>query len=330
MISALILGCNILLSISRKLQSLRTWCETSWRHCCGMVEFLNFLSDPGASHKSILLIILCEIRVLGPFMRCTLVYIRIKVLRFVTCGQARLVVWCRVAGSCKATIHFGVEAGRSFRSWWMKTCHLRLLTALFRRSAQIHSLSRHHTDDIVLTCVDSLAPCGCSTPQVVLIIELVVACGAIVVVETGLPPARSLRHRPISCLIALDVAWDAYGSWCVHDFFDIVGLIKGCSAASILGIHIIIVCHESVYLSLILHVVVLLIVVWTIVSGILNTIDVTRLRVAILSLGVVGISRGITLWTRAVDVAYCANLASTNHSRWLSILTYKDDEMHLI
>ena len=180
MISALILSSDILLSISGKLQSLRTWCETSWGHCCRMVEFLNFLGDPGASHESILLIILCEIRVLSPFMRCALVYIRIEVLRLVTCGQARLVVWCRVARSCKATINFGVEAGRSFRSWWMKTCHLRLLTALFRRPAQIHSLSRHHTDDIVLTCVDSLAPCGCSTPQVVLIIELVVALWAII------------------------------------------------------------------------------------------------------------------------------------------------------
>ena len=57
-----------------------------------MVEFLNFLGDPGASHESILLIILCEIRVLGPFMRCTLVYIRIEVLGLVACGQARLVV----------------------------------------------------------------------------------------------------------------------------------------------------------------------------------------------------------------------------------------------
>ena len=136
----------------------------------------------------------------------------------------------------------------------MKTCHLLLLSAIFRRPAQIHGLARYHTDDIVLTLVDSLAPCGRSTPQVVLIIELVVALGAIGVIETGLTPARSLRHRPISCLIAFDVARDADGCRGVHDLFDIIGLVKGCAAARILGINIIVVSHESVYLSLILHV----------------------------------------------------------------------------
>ena len=102
-----------------------------------------------------------------------------------------------------------------------------------------------------------MAPCGCSTPQVVLIIELVVALGAIVVIKAGLSPARSLRHRPITSLIALDVARDADRGRGVHDFFDIVGLVKGC-ATSILGIHIIVVGHESVYLSLILDIVLLI------------------------------------------------------------------------
>ena len=105
-----------------------------------------------------------------------------------------------------------------------------------------------------MALVDSLAPCRRSTPQVVLIIELVVALGAIGVIETGLTPARSLRHRPITSLIAFDVARDADGCRGVHDLFDIIGLVKGCAAARILGINIIVVSHESVYLSLILHV----------------------------------------------------------------------------
>ena len=300
-----------------------------------MVKFLNFLSYSSPTHEPILFIILLKVGILlsPSFMRCTLVYILlawVEVLSFVTCGQARLVVSSRIGRISKATIHFGIETGRSFRSWWMKTLHLWLLgaanhiaiSAILRRPAQIHRLPWHHPNDIVLTCVDSLVPCCCSTPQIVLIIELSVALGSIGVIKTGLPPAGSLRHRPVTSLITLDVAWDADGGWCVHDLFNVIGLVKGCTTASILGIHIIVIGHESIYLSLILaHIVVALIAVLCIISCVLNPIDVTWLLISILSLWVVGIPRGVLLWTRAVDVTNCANLASADHPRWLCVLT---------
>ena len=175
-----------------------------------------------------------------------------------------------------------------------------------------------------MAIVDYLVPCGWSTPQIALIIELGVACVAIGVIEAGLAPAGSLRHRPVASLVPLDVTRDADGGGRVHDFFDVIGLVKSCTSVSIsiLRIHIIVVGHESVYLSLILHVIAtLLIVVCIGVGGILNAVDVTWLIVSILSLWIVGISSGGVRLPGAADVADCADLASADDARRLCVLT---------
>ena len=175
-----------------------------------------------------------------------------------------------------------------------------------------------------MTIVDCLVSCGWPTPQIALIIELGVACSAIGVIEAGLAPAGSLRHRPVASLVPLDVARDADGGRRVHDFFDVIGLVKSCTSVSILGIHIIVVGHESVYLSLILHVIAALLIVVRIgVGGVLNAVDVAWLIVSILPLWIVGISCSVIRLARTADVADCADLASADDARRLCVLTWK-------